>query len=392
MRILFYNNRYYPAFGGVETYLAQVTEQLVKSGHSVTVITTAFLNTSGYDRVNSPSKEILNGVSVLRVPAFRLFGQDAFTFPYGLFKHVSLINKSDLLHYYTFGYLSSVLIAFLKLVHIIKVPTIFQPHYAPNRTFGRVAESIYRFLFGKLLVSTSQAVVLLTPTFFTYFETLHPKKIAIIPPPVKILPTSPEQVNIDLRRSLGIPDNHHVMFSVSRLTKGKGLAELLDGYAAANLDNIHLVIAGRGPYARNLEEKIAGLHLAKKVSLLTEVDDTYKAKLYNIADSFALLSYSAESFGITLVEAMRFGLPILASNYGAIPYVLKTYSNSVILPNLAPTSVAQGIREVLTLKKTIPLSNDPFTAENIVRLHLALYSEILSANRNTSTTTSNTSK
>lgn len=382
MRILFYNNRFKPSFGGTETHLALLSEQLSQKGNTVSILTTKFVNTSGYEKF-ATNTVIESPVKVFRLFSIRLFGKDALTIPLGILSKLSFINSFDLFHMYTYGYLSTALIALLKWLKLIKIPIIFQPHYAPNNTYGQGLEKFYTMLFGRLIVKASSRIILLTPTFQHYFENLGASHFTIIPPAIKTLALATEEECNAERESLGIPRNSNVMFSISRLTKGKGLDILINGFAAAtSLSETHLIIAGQGSEYENLKKLITELGISHRIHLLTQISDQRKSLLYNVSTSFVLISYSAESFGITLVEAMQFGLPILASNIGAIPYVLKDYDNKVVVNPSNANEVIRGIVSVNERNKILNArSMQEYSPVEIAQTHEKLYSDILSDNR-----------
>ena len=87
MKILFVLENFYPNIGGVETLFKSLTEQLVKEGHEVTVITT---------RLNKdmPTQEMMNGVSIRRYPFFNRY---TFTL-FAVFPIMRHIRGYDIVH------------------------------------------------------------------------------------------------------------------------------------------------------------------------------------------------------------------------------------------------------------------------------------------------------
>ena len=87
MTVLFVLENYYPNIGGVETLFKNLTEELVKQGKHVQVLTTQL------DK-NDPKYECINGVEVYRYPfKNRYFFTFFAVFP--IFKH---LKKADLVH------------------------------------------------------------------------------------------------------------------------------------------------------------------------------------------------------------------------------------------------------------------------------------------------------
>ena len=64
MKFLFFSAQYLPTVGGVERYTYNIASQLIKKGHSATVVTTAL--------PALPSDEMSDGIEVIRLDSFRL--------------------------------------------------------------------------------------------------------------------------------------------------------------------------------------------------------------------------------------------------------------------------------------------------------------------------------
>lgn len=388
MKIAYYNNRFPPSYGGTEVHLHLLTKLLNTKSVETTVFTTNYLNSDGYSLVPH-NKPATNKEYIIRVNAIRLFGKDALTIPFGLLSYIKEINQHDIFHYYTYGYLSSILIAILKALSVINIPVIFQPHYAPNNTYPRFFSWLYYSLFGILLTRSAAAVVLLTQTYEKFFKKLGAKLIVHIPPAIPELLNTNPHISEELNEELGIPTTAKVILSLSRLTKGKGNHLLIDAISELKAKKnipVHLIIAGQGGELENLREQAKILKVGDLVHFVSPVSHEQKGYLYKYANAFALVSYSAESFGITLVEAMRSGLPILASNYGAIPAVLANYPNKIVISDLSKESIASGIAQTVDKNKLSTKETqqtvEPFVVETIIEKHLSLYRKILDNERN----------
>ena len=61
MKVLYVAPRYFPAMGGAETHVKEVSERLACRGHDVTVLTT---HERGEPTL--PASEVINGVTVVR--------------------------------------------------------------------------------------------------------------------------------------------------------------------------------------------------------------------------------------------------------------------------------------------------------------------------------------
>lgn len=89
MTILFLSRRFYPEIGGVEKHIYELSQELIRQGHAITVIA---------ENHGSKDVEQRNGIKIIRVNAgnddwfkkFRIWQQ--------IWKHRKLIKKSDIIH------------------------------------------------------------------------------------------------------------------------------------------------------------------------------------------------------------------------------------------------------------------------------------------------------
>lgn len=125
-----------------------------------------------------------------------------------------------------------------------------------------------------------------------------------------------------VREELGASPGETVALVVARLVASKGHAELLEATAAraSRLPGLHLWIAGDGPEAPALRERVARLGLKDRVRLLGFRDDI--PRLLRAAD---LLCHPSRKEGApqAVLEAMVAGLPVVAAAaHGTPEYVL----------------------------------------------------------------------
>jgi glycosyltransferase involved in cell wall biosynthesis len=132
-----------------------------------------------------------------------------------------------------------------------------------------------------------------------------------------------------------------VVLAVGRLVAQKSFGLLLDAVARlTDLDPL-VVIAGDGPDAPGLRERIAADKLP--VDLLgyrTDVPDLLAA-----ADVL-VVSSRWEARSLVVQEAMRAGLPVVSTAVGGVPELVG--DAAALVPSGDPAALAAAVREVLT--------------------------------------------
>ncbi|MGB0112410.1 MAG: glycosyltransferase [Ilumatobacteraceae bacterium] len=148
----------------------------------------------------------------------------------------------------------------------------------------------------------------------------------------------------------GLSDDGFVLF-LSRVTKAKGVDDLIDGYAASHArEVVPLVIAGTGPEALALRARAAASPAADRIIFLDDVDDEEKTHLMAGSAAYVLASKPrpefVETFGIALVEKMLAGGgPVITTATGGIPEAVGDHAR--IVPIGDPMAIAQALDDAI---------------------------------------------
>jgi glycosyltransferase involved in cell wall biosynthesis len=137
-----------------------------------------------------------------------------------------------------------------------------------------------------------------------------------------------DEVRRSVRSSLGVTDNQIVILYLGRIVRGKGLFELVDGFAqwAKHRTDLVLVLVGSIPgfdHAAELEEKIRLLAtLNGRIQILPACEHRRIWDYFTAADIFAFPSFK-EGMPNSLLEAMLGGLPAVAFSIPAVQEITR---------------------------------------------------------------------
>ena len=198
-----------------------------------------------------------------------------------------------------------------------------------------------RHLFVSLLNGAGRVLVL-APQFKTALE-----QMGVRPEQVELTYTLYDAATIT---PSPLPaDGGGTVTFISRFEREKGTFELVEGFArvAAEFPGTDLVFVGDGADLPLLRERARELGVAERVHFPGYVSEEVKAELLANTLIFALPTYYAEGMPRALVEAMGAGKPLLTANIGGIGAVVRDGENGVVLKQVTPETVAEGLRRLL---------------------------------------------
>ena len=129
-------------------------------------------------------------------------------------------------------------------------------------------------------------------------------------------PTGSREV---LKEKYGVPAKAPLVVSVGGLVERKGHHLTID--AVAELDGVHLLIAGSGAEHSALEARIEGLGVADRIKLLGALPHQELADFFGAAD-LSVLASSREGWANVLLESMACGTPVVATSVWGTPEVV----------------------------------------------------------------------
>lgn len=176
-------------------------------------------------------------------------------------------------------------------------------------------------------------------------------KILHMPNPVDTAAFAPAPLEerSRIRERLGIPFSARVLLYTGRLSHEKGLGWLIDAFAAVapEFPDAQLILLGDGPIRARLEEQAAGAGLgARQIRFAGRVPSQEVALWLQAADAFALVSPN-EGFSCALAEAMSTGLPAVVSAIPANVQLVEEGAHGYTAPPGDIPATAQAIGSLL---------------------------------------------
>ena len=134
---------------------------------------------------------------------------------------------------------------------------------------------------------------------------------------------SPRPVRADLRNTLAAPEEFIIM-QVGRQVRWKGAQYLIQALSLLQAKDlpVKLLLAGDGPYRKELEAQAHRCGVAESVIFLGNVANRDLPDYYALADVVVGTSFANETFGIALCEASACERPIVASDFGGFKEVV----------------------------------------------------------------------
>ena len=322
--------RFFPAFGGVEKYVLELSKRLVAQGNEVTVVC-----------ADEPCAEpgIVQGVKMIRLPYFaKVANTNITTRLFG-----TLMRQNfDVMHTHIPTPWSADISALVSLLK--HKPLIVTYH---NDLIGQgiagLFVRLYNSTFLHLVLLCANKVIITQPKYSEYSRHLkwHEKKLITLPLGV----TMPHPIDEIGRKA------YHIAF-VSVLDKYheyKGLDVLLDAMVKvkSGMPQVRLSVGGGGESIAKYEQLAKVLGVSDSVKFLGYLPDKELAELYSSSSVFVLPSLNnLEGFGIVALEALSYATPVITTYFAGSAEFITENKAGLIVP---PGDAAALAKAILTL-------------------------------------------
>lgn len=347
----FPSTQWTPFYGGIESYVYNLSKFLVKNGHKVTVLTSKIPK-------KLPKTENINGIRIMRISTPIMAGGFPLM-PHLFLKLLTASKDADIIH----GHINSpTIIEHAALVSkIMDVPLVVTYHADPimQDITVKLPKYVQRILHKywiivDLILRRAKKIIATTPLYLQKSKILRNflEKVVVIPNSIDFNFFKETQASdIDIFRKKYRLESNRIILFVGRLVKYKGLEYLLKAMRTVieNFGDACLLIVGDGPLRKELENLTRKNALEKYVSFFGNIDSENLRIIYALSDIFVLPSISnSEGFGIVLIEAMAHAKPVIASDVGGVPYVVKAGINGLLVPPKDYEMLGKRIIELLS--------------------------------------------
>jgi glycosyltransferase involved in cell wall biosynthesis len=393
MRLLHVTQRYPPAIGGAENYIADLSEELVRRGHQVDVLTSRALDFHTW-RNELPPFERLNGVNVYRFRSiqrrewvwkvlhfglrnywrtwsrryepFILFGGGPIS-PGMFWAMLMRGRRYDLFHlnclvysHVAYGYWAA---------RRLNVPVVVTPHAHAGQ------EVTYNIGYQRDVMFGCDHVIADTPAERELLLGLELDPWRVSVGGTGLHPDQYDAGGRDMaRRRLGVPQEGFLFLFLGRKSDYKGLEVALEAYVALRSQHPEISFLAVGPetdYSRALWSRYEGLPGLKVLGAVSHED---KLAALQACDCLVLPSVG-EAFGIVFLEAWIVGRPVIGARTLSVSSVIDEGQDGFLAepgdaadlaaclarlvanPDLARSMGARG-REKVLQRYTVPRITD----------------------------------
>jgi len=322
MKILQIVSSFPPAYsyGGALQVAYNISKELVRLGHQVTVYSTDVLDRDHrYNHIDYP--EYLDGIRIYRFKNIsnRLASLYHISCAPGIAYALNRDSKNyDLLHCHEYRSFEAIMMHHYAKKYCI--PYIVQAHGAVLPVFGKQwLKKIFDAIWGNNILKDASKLIALTKTEAEQYQIrgVPENKIVIIPNGIDKLPHYEPDAKGMFKRLYDIPSNFQVILYLGRLHKSKGIDLLIESFAETKktLQNVKLVIIGPDDgFKDTLIHLIDRYQIKKDVLLLNFISENEKFSAFFDADVFVTPRFSG--FPITFLEACACGTPIITTTNG----------------------------------------------------------------------------
>jgi glycosyltransferase involved in cell wall biosynthesis len=348
MRLLHVTHQYWPAIGGSEKYITDVSEALARRGHDINVITTRSRDYLTWTN-SLPRAERSGGVSVRRFDSLRRsprilrmmewgFGHywrrmqrryEPFIFlgsgpiSPGLYGAVrSQASGHDVVHINQLHY-SHAYTAFVA-ARAAGRPIVLTPHlHAEQRETWDIG-------YLRAVIKGSHVVVAVSDAERRHLLSLGLSDSVVVAGNGLVMDNYPARDRAAARKALNIPDDAYVILFLGRKTDYKGLDIAIEAFRQVRQSRPKAVFLAVGPeteFSTGLWARVGEMDgLIRRAA----VGETEKLDALAACDVMCMPS-TGEAFGITYLEAWAYAKPVIGARIASVASIISENANGLLV-------------------------------------------------------------
>lgn len=332
---------FYPSFGGVESFVYNLSTKLVKRGYRIKVIT------SSRGKPKGKYVERIDGIEVIRYPQ-RFFLWEAPIIPEIPIR--LLKEKFDIAHIH--GSVPGITDVSILMAKLRKKPVVLTYHYDAEVVkyglWGKLLTWFYNRLVARLFIRMADVIIATTKSYASTSPVLS--KLAS---KVKIVPCGVDSNRFVRNEGVENPSNGSrvKLLYVGKLVDFKGIAELIE--ASKHLKDVIgdfiVKIVGTGPSLLKYVSMAKEMRVSDVVKFYGKVDEEDLKRLYDECDVVVCPSRRSrrEAFGIVILEAMAKEKPVIASRIPGMESVVVEGRSGLLVPPSNPKALADAIASLV---------------------------------------------
>ena len=320
MKIAQVNSYFYPfMIGGAEWYIYNISRELAKGGHDVTVFTA--------DRCGgetAPHDEMVDGIRVRRFPL-----RVDLSYRMKLWEGLSQALREgdfDVIHTYDYAQKHTLdALGVARAAGVGSALTIFDVHSSiPRSWYKRIPMMYFDGYFARRAFPLATRILVRAPDLIKGLPHIEHWEGKVRVSPSGVRPESLQAFDgHEFTRRYGISGSPLVLF-LGRINPLKGPQFIIEAAPALAAEFPDIAFAFVGPdqsgYRAKLEARARELGVSGRVHFTGMIGDFQeKMQAYSSCDLFCLPT-SYEGTSQAIFEAMTQGKPIVATRTGGIPY------------------------------------------------------------------------
>lgn len=341
MRICILTSASFPPKEGMGFYITNLSRELIRKGHKVTVITRGNWHVSRIEKINS--------MTVWKASFIPIY-------PFHVHFHGMFVNRLirqldsefDILNVHT--PLSPPPITSLPIVTTVHTPMKADCRAIPLTDFLTLLIKTQAPISCRIERRLLALSGLVTAVAHSVAEDL--KEYGLQPADVVIVGNGVDHKLFS--PSKNAPSSPSYILYVGRLAHRKGLLDLVQcaKIVCEHRSNLRFLIAGKGPLESHLRRAILHLGLAEKVRLIGDVGNKDRRDMVKLYQDATLVVNPAhyEGLATTLLEAMACGKAVVATGVSGALDVISPGKNGLLVPPRCPERIADSILSLLDSK------------------------------------------